>query len=91
MAPGELLPAQELYGDLLPLEDGPDKVEVRHRAALARSANRLRVLYGAGMAADTAGLKEEANQRDIQLLEIVQGATANRPALTRAAEFAGRQ
>jgi tetratricopeptide (TPR) repeat protein len=91
MTPGEVLPAQELYGDMLLMEGRPEKAEVQYEAVLARSPNRFRALYGAGMAAEKADLTDEATEYYSRLLEITEGAAAKRPELAHAAEFVGKQ
>ncbi|MCL7970268.1 MAG: hypothetical protein M8867_11660 [marine benthic group bacterium] len=73
ITPGEVLPARELYGDML-LEAGRyyEAIEA-YEQALARSPNRFRSLYGAGRAAELAGDSDSAAAWYGQLLSLVVG------------------
>ena len=82
VTPGEVLPARELYGDML-LEMGYYKQAQReYEKALERSKNRFNSLYGAGRAAELRGdistalkyyekLFEQAGEGDAELKEII--------------------
>jgi tetratricopeptide (TPR) repeat protein len=87
VTPGPLLPARELYGDML-MEAG------RYRAALAeyertleREPRRARALFGAARAAERAGERGIATARYRELLEVMAGADADRPEPAKARAF----
>ena len=54
------IPAREMLGDLLMLENKPEEALVEYRTALKLSPNRLNGLLGAGKAAEQAQHSEEA-------------------------------
>lgn len=88
VTPGEVLPARELYGDML-LDFG-DYAAARkeYEAALARSPNRFNSLFGAGRAAELDGDSEAASGFYRQLLEICPSPSGGEhPQLRHAAEF----
>ncbi len=60
VTPGAVLPARELYGDMLAAVEKYDEAIEAYEASLAISTNRFRSLYGAGKAAELAGDKETA-------------------------------
>jgi len=53
VTPGEVLPAMELYGDMLLDAERYDDARRQYEAALDRSPNRFNSLYGAGRAAES--------------------------------------
>lgn len=86
ITPGEVLPAQELYADML-LEAGQYKeAENAYLAALKRSPNRFNSLYGAGLAAELAGDQQGAIKYYKQLIKIT-GKSADRERLQKAKSF----
>ena len=79
VTPGEVLPAAELYGDLLfELGRFEESLEA-YQSALRRAPRRYNSLYGAGRAATAAGDKSTADAYFTDLLSMV-GDTDNRPA-----------
>lgn len=78
VTPGEVLPARELYGDMLLATEDNAGALAEYQAALERSPNRLNSLFGAGRAAELAGDEEVAAE-----------ATGDRPALDHARESLG--
>lgn len=70
VSPGEVLPATELYGDLLLQTDNFDAALEAYRLALRRTPNRYHSLYGAGMAASAAGDDATADSYFAELLLI---------------------
>jgi tetratricopeptide (TPR) repeat protein len=84
VTPGEILPARELFADML-LDMGRYKeAQVEYEATLERSTNRFNSLYGAGRAAELAGNKGEAAEYYQKLLEIAADADTERPQLKHA-------
>ncbi len=87
ITPGEVLPARELYADML-MEFGQHKVAlVAYETALKRNPNRLNSLYGAGHAAELAGDKEKASLYYGKLMELTKDADTQLPRVQKAKEF----
>jgi Tfp pilus assembly protein PilF len=79
VTPGPLLPARELYADML-LESGDaPAAQAAYEATLAREPRRARALYGAGRAAELAGDGVAAARYAAQLLELMDRADPERP------------
>ena len=89
VTPGEVLPAAELYGDMLLAAERPGEALAAYRAALVRSPNRLNSLYGAARAAELAGDREAAEGFYRKLLEVCPEPTGEHPELERAREVVG--
>ncbi len=79
VTPGPLLPARELYGDLLMEADRPADALAAYRATLDREPRRARALYGAGRAAEAIGDAEAATGYARELLEVMRQADPDRP------------
>ena len=89
VTPGEVLPARELYGDMLLATEDYAGALAEYQAALERSPNRFNSLYGAGRAAELAGDEATAADYYRQLMEIAPEATGERAVLDHAKEFVG--
>jgi tetratricopeptide (TPR) repeat protein len=89
VTPGAVLPARELFGDMLTaIGRYFDAIEA-YKASLAISANRFKSLYGAGRAAELAGKKETAMSYYSRLVELA-ARTSKRPELGEARGYLGR-
>ncbi len=89
VTPGEVLPARELYGDMLLAAEDYAGALTQYEAALERLPNRFNSLFGAGRAAELAGDQSTAAGYYSQLLEIAPEATGDRPALNHARKYIG--
>ncbi len=87
VTPGEVLPAAELYGDMLLAAERYGEAIDAYRKALDRSPNRFNSLYGAGRAAELAGDAAAAASFYGQLAEVCSGAPEGRPELAHARAF----
>ncbi len=86
VSPGRLIPARELLGDML-LESGrAAEALAEYERSQVRDPNRLRALYGAGMAAAQAGDKDKAKLYFSRIAGLA-GASDTRPELRRAREY----
>jgi len=86
VSPGRLIPARELLGDML-LENGNAPAALaEYERSQVRDPNRLRALYGAGMAAAQAGDKAKAKGYFARVAALAAGAEG-RPELNRAREY----
>jgi tetratricopeptide (TPR) repeat protein len=84
VTPGEVLPANELLGDML-LELGhPSEAIIAYQAALERGPNRYNSLFGAGRAAELADDPVTAARYYRLLLELTQQADTEREGLVHA-------
>jgi tetratricopeptide (TPR) repeat protein len=89
VTPGEVLPASELYGDML-LATGDYEAALReYEVALKRSPNRFYSLYGAGRAAELGDDSETAARYYQLLLENCPDPSGDRPQLDHARNFVG--
>lgn len=87
VTPGEVLPASELYGDML-LEAGRyEQALAAYRSALQRAPLRLNSLYGAGKAAVGVGDDVTARAYFAELLAITSGAEDPRSRIKEARAF----
>jgi tetratricopeptide (TPR) repeat protein len=87
VTPGEVLPARELYGDLL-LELGRyAEAAAAYEATLERERGRARSIFGAARAAELSGDMSAARERYRRLLELMANADGDRPELAHAREF----
>jgi hypothetical protein len=83
VTPGRILPARELLGDML-LEAGqPARALEAYEASQEREPNRFRGLYGAAMAARSAGDVERAARYSARLADMTRQSPASRPELER--------
>ena len=84
VTPGAVLPARELYADML-LDGGRfDQALAAYEATLLISPNRFNSLAGAGIAAEGAGRTSDARRHFWRLLEIAGSGDTSRPGLARA-------
>ena len=84
VTPGEILPAQELLGDMLLELEQPAAALTAYRAALVRSPQRFNAIYGAALAADGLGNPEQALQYYQALTDMCADAETDRPRLAEA-------
>jgi tetratricopeptide (TPR) repeat protein len=84
VTPGEVLPARELYGDMLLAAGRYGTAREQYEVALVRSPNRFNSLFGAGRAAELNGNLEGAASFYRRLLEICAGTESDRPQLVHA-------
>jgi hypothetical protein len=88
VTPGEVLPARELYADML-LENKDYVTALQtYEAVLQKSPNRLNSLYGAGLAAEKSGDKGKAALYYGQLSRMADTAS-KRPEVNMARKFGG--
>jgi tetratricopeptide (TPR) repeat protein len=86
VTPGEVLPARELYADMLLQMKLNDKALQTYKAVLQKSPNRFNSLYGAGDAAERSGNIEKAVFYYKQLFAMADP-NSNKPELSAARLF----
>jgi len=74
VTPGEVVPAAELYGDMLREAGRYEQALAAYQSALQRAPLRLNSLYGAGKAAAEVGDDAMARAYFVELLSITSGA-----------------
>ncbi len=84
VTPGEILPAQELLGDMLLEFDRPAAALTAYRTALLRSPNRFNAIYGAAVAAEGSGNPAQARQYYQALTDMCADAETDRSRLAAA-------
>jgi tetratricopeptide (TPR) repeat protein len=86
VTPGEVLPARELYADMLLQMEQTDDALLAYELVLQKSPNRFNSLYGAGITAEKSGLMDKAVHYYKQLISIA-SSNSNRPELSVAKTF----
>ncbi|WP_321330304.1 hypothetical protein [uncultured Ilyobacter sp.] len=74
VTPGEVLPARELYGDMLLDSKQYKEAQYEYQESLKRNKNRLNSLYGAGQAAEMQGDKLTAINYYEKVVDQAKGA-----------------
>ena len=87
VTPGEVIPARELFGDLLLAIDKPTEALEAYELSLKKSPNRFNGLYGAAVAAKQSGENEKATQYFNQLIELTKNSKSDRPEVKEALKF----
>jgi hypothetical protein len=87
VTPGEVLPAQELLGDMLMQMKRPAEALAAYELMLARAPNRFNTLYGAGRAAELAGHRAKAATFYKTLVKLAADGNAERPRVRHARQF----
>jgi Tetratricopeptide repeat len=84
VTPGPLMPARELLGDLLIELGRPADALPQYEASIAKEPNRFRGLYGAGLAAESAGDQARARAHFEKLAALCAQSDGTRPELVHA-------
>ena len=87
LTPGEVLPAQELLGDLLLKMDEPEKALEAYQLNLTMRPSRFNGIYGAAVAAEDAGDQEKAKRYFEQLIALTGNTNCNRQEIEKAKMF----
>ncbi len=85
VTPGSIIPAREMFGDLLLELNQPARALEAYERSLKDSPNRLNGLSGAARAAQLAGERAKAREYYVQVAKLfeVNGATKAKPAAVR--------
>lgn len=85
--PAPLSPGNEQLGDLLLEQNQPEQALAAYEASLQLNPNRFNSLFGAGRAAETAGVGSKAETYYSQLLTMCKNSESERPELHSAKSF----
>lgn len=86
VTPGEVLPAREMYADMLLLAHQYNDALVEYQRVLQKSPNRFNSLYGAALAAEKLGAQSQAITFYKQLLAVA-NPNSDRPEMVMAKTF----
>ncbi|MEX2583875.1 MAG: hypothetical protein WD766_11405 [Gemmatimonadota bacterium] len=90
VAPGPIVAASELLGDLLLEINRPAEAQQAYVAALESEPNRARLVFGAARAAELAGDTDAARTRYTEYLRLMAAADGGREELDAANAFVAR-
>jgi hypothetical protein len=88
VTPGPIMPARELYGDMLLALDKPAAALAEYETSLQTAPNRLHALAGAARAAKAAGDPAKAKTYYQRIAALTRGADGHRAEITEAREAA---
>lgn len=91
ITPGEVLPAPELLGDMLMEMNKPVEALKAYEMNLKGHPNRFNGIYGAAMAANSAGDEQKARGYFENLLKLTEGSNSDRQEVEEAKAFVGRK
>jgi tetratricopeptide (TPR) repeat protein len=86
LSPGRLVPARELLGDMLAQSGKTTEALAEYERSQVRDPNRLRSLYGAGLAAAQSGNREKAKYFYARVAQLV-GSSDSRSELKQVRDF----
>ncbi len=87
ITPGEILPARELYGDMLAMSEKHADALKQYEMALVRSPNRLNSLWGAGHMAELKGDMGKAFWYYSKLVDLTKDAEVRLDSVEKAKSF----
>lgn len=87
VTPGEVLPADELLGDMLLALNKPAEALEAYEVNLKGHPNRFNGIYGAAVAAKQIGDTEKATLYFKQLIELTKNSNSDRPELAEAEAY----
>ena len=87
VTPGTVLPARELYGDMLLALNRPKQAIAAYQASLKISPNRLNSLLGTGESYERLGNTLEARKYYSRVIELTENAEGQRQTLDRARTY----
>ncbi|HET9824847.1 MAG TPA: hypothetical protein VFP87_05905 [Chitinophagaceae bacterium] len=90
VTPGEVVPARELFGEMLLETDKPALALASFETDLETRPNRFNALYGAAMSAESAGNKGKATTYFKKLLQMCDSKNCRRPEVEKAKSFLSR-
>ena len=86
VTPGPLIPARELYGDILLVHNKPAEALAAYQATMKKEPNRLRTLAGAARAAAKAGDQAAAQKYTAEIKKLIDPQSPRRNVLLSGAQ-----
>lgn len=87
VTPGEVVPADELYADMLLALKKPQEALLAYELNLQRRPNRFNGIYGAAIAAKQLGNQKKASHYFNQLIELTKNSNSTRTEVVEAKKF----
>ena len=87
VTPGEVIPADELFADMLMALKKPQQALAAYELNLKRRPNRFNGIYGAAIAAKKSGNQEKANQYFKKLIALTKNSNSTRSEVEEAKKF----
>lgn len=87
VTPGEVVPADELFADMLLTLNKPQEALEAYELNLQRRPNRFNGIYGAAIAAKQSGNQEKATHYFKQLIEMTKNSDSARPEVLEAKKY----
>ena len=87
VTPGEVVPADELFADMLLTLNKPEEALKAYEDNLQRRPNRFNGIYGAAIAAKQSGNLDKADYYFKQLIELTTTSNSTRPEVVAAKKF----
>ena len=87
ITPGSIVPAYELYGDMLLDAGSNDKAIEAYKVSLQRNPNRFNTLVGISRAAMNMGNIEEVQKHYLQLASLIGDNSIQRPAVRQIQDY----
>lgn len=85
--PAEVIPARELYADMLLELNSPNEALDMYEVSLNRNPNRFNSLYGSAIAAKESGNEDKAISYFEDLLKLTENSNSDRPEIIEAKSF----
>ncbi|MFT4565509.1 MAG: tetratricopeptide (TPR) repeat protein [Saprospiraceae bacterium] len=87
VTPGDVLPADELLGDMLLAMNRTEEAFAAYEKNLQARPNRFNGVYGAALAAKNSGNEKEAKRYFEHLLKLTASVNSDRPEISEAKDF----
>ena len=91
VTPGSVMPAREMYADMLILSEKPAEALQAYEAGMKISPNRFYSLYGAGHAAELSGDTDKAVKYYSELVDLASQADSDGPEVTHAKNYSAKK
>ncbi len=90
VTPGAVMPAREMYAEMLIMSEQPAEALKAYEASLKISPNRFNSLYGAGYTAELSGDSKKAVKYYSELVKLTSQADTERAEVKHAKEYSAK-